>query len=83
MTINDTESVRFVMKYKVLRIDEDIDFGCEERSEDSPVMVIVTLQDEKGMQLEIRQEDQRLYDLDINEGDRVVINEKNKLDKVI
>ena len=83
MTINDMESVRFVMKYKVLRIDEDIDFGCEERSEDSPVMVIVTLQDEKGMQLEIRQEDQRLYDLDINEGDRVVINEKNKLDKVI
>lgn len=83
MTINDTESVRFVMKYKVLRIDEDIDFGCEERSEDSPVMVIVTLQDEKGMQLEIRQEDQRLYDLDINEGDGVVINEKNKLDKVI
>lgn len=83
MTINDMESVRFVMKYKVLRIDEDIDFGCEERSEDSPVMVIVTLQDEKGMHLEIRQEDQRLYDLDINEGDRVVINEKNKLDKVI
>lgn len=70
------------MKYTVLRIEEDIDFGCEERSEDEPIMAIVTLLDENGEELKIQQEDQRLYDLDINEGDHVVMNEKNKLQKV-
>ena len=72
----------FEMKYTVLRIEEDIDFGCEERSEDEPIMAIVTLLDENGEESKIRQEDQRLYDLDINEGDHVVMNEKNKLQKV-
>ena len=70
------------MKYTVLRIEEDIDFGCEERSEDETIMAIVTLLDENGEESKIRQEDQRLYDLDINEGDHVVMNEKNKLQKV-
>ncbi len=70
------------MKYTVLRIEEDIDFGCEERSEDEPIMAIVTLLDENGEESKIRQEDQRLYDLDINEGDYVVMNEKKKLQKV-
>ena len=70
------------MKYTVLRIEEDIDFGCEERSEDEPIMAIVTLLDENGEESKIRQEDQRLYDLDINEGDHVVMNKKNKLQKV-
>ena len=70
------------MKYTVLRIEEDIDFGCEERSEDEPIMAIATLLDENGEESKIRQEDQRLYDLDINEGDHVVMNEKNKLQKV-
>lgn len=70
------------MKYTVLRIEEDIDFGCEERSEDEPIMAIVTLLDENGEESKIRQEDQRLYDLDINEGDHVVMNEKKKLQKV-
>lgn len=70
------------MKYTVLRIEEDIDFGCEERSEEEPIMAIVTLLDENGEESKIRQEDQRLYDLDINEGDYVVMNEKKKLQKV-
>ena len=70
------------MKYTDLRIEEDIDFGCEERSEDEPIMAIVSLLDENGEESKIRQEDQRLYDLDINEGDHVVMNEKNKLQKV-
>ena len=42
--------------------DEYIDFGCEERSADDPVIAIVTLLDENGEQLRIRQEDQMLYD---------------------
>ena len=39
------------MKYTVKRIDEDIDFGCEERSADAPVMAVVTLIDEAGQEV--------------------------------
>ena len=31
--------------YTVKRIDEDLNFGCEERPDDAPVMAIVTLVD--------------------------------------
>ena len=62
------------MRYKVLKIEEDVDFGCEERGEDSPVMAVVLLQDEKGNEQKVRQEDQMLYERDINEGDLVFFN---------
>lgn len=66
------------MNYTVQRIDEDVDYGCEERSQDSPVMVIVTLQDEKGEEHKIRVADQYLYESEINEGDMVFMDEKTK-----
>lgn len=69
------------MIYKVLRIEEDIDFGCEERADDSPVMAIVTLQDENGSKQRIRVADQFLYDNGIDEEDDVVIREDGKLQK--
>ena len=31
------------MIYTVKRIEEDVDYGCEERPEDVPVMAVVTL----------------------------------------
>ena len=34
------------MKYQVMRIEEDLDFGCEERGADEPVMAVVVLKDE-------------------------------------
>ena len=71
------------MKYTVKRIDEDIDFGCEERSADAPVMAVVTLIDEAGQEVKMRQPDQMLYDQDINEGDEVILNEKNELQKAL
>ena len=55
------------MKYQVVRIDEDIDFGCEERSADEPVMAVVVLQ----------------YDRNIEEGDTVILNENGELRKVL
>ena len=61
--------------------DEYIDFGCEERSADDPVIAIVTLLDENGEQLRSRQEDQMLYDRNINEGDLVVLDQKRCLRK--
>lgn len=69
------------MRYKVLKIEEDVDFGCEERGEDSPVMAVVILQDENGNEQKIRQEDQMLYERDINEGDLVFFNERQELEK--
>lgn len=61
------------MIYTVVSIDEDIDYGCEERSQDSPVMAIVTLEDESGVKQKLRAADQFLYESDINEGDRVLV----------
>lgn len=69
------------MKYKVKRIEEDLNFGCEERLEDTPVMAIVTLIDEEEREIELRQPDQMLYNRDINEGDAVFLNEKQELQK--
>ena len=69
------------MKYRVVRIDEDIDFGCEERKEGTPVMAVVLLEDENGTRQHIRQIDQYLYDNDINEGDLVQLTADGKLIK--
>lgn len=70
------------MKYTVKRIDEDLDFGCEERMEGIPVMAVVTLIDEKGREMKLQQPDQMLYSKDINEGDIVYLDEKKELQKV-
>lgn len=32
----------------VKKIEEDVDFGCEERAENMPVMAVVTLEDSDG-----------------------------------
>lgn len=71
------------MRYRVVRIDEDIDFGCEERKEGIQVMAVVLLEDENGNQQHIRQIDQYLYDNDINEGDQVQFTADGELIKVM
>ena len=71
------------MIYTVKRIDEDVDFGCEERSEDVPVMAVVTLTNSLGEELVIKSEDAMLYECNINEGDEVSLHANNKLEKVI
>lgn len=43
------------MIYTVKRIDEDLDFGCEERAKDAPVMAVVTLVDSSGEELMVKQ----------------------------
>ena len=45
------------MIYTVKRIDEDLDFGCEERAKDAPVMAVVTLVDSSGEELRVKAED--------------------------
>ena len=70
------------MMYTVKRIDEDLNFGCEERLDDVPVMAIVTLVDSSGKEVTVKEEDAELYERNINEGDKVCLNVNNKLEKV-
>ena len=70
------------MIYTVKRIDEDLDFGCEERAEGTPVMAVVTLIDSTGEELSVKAEDALLYKNNINEGDKVCY-DKNDPDSVI
>ena len=69
------------MMYTVKRIDEDLDFGCEERPEDVPVMALVTLVDSSGKEVTVKAEDAKLYERNINEGDNVCLDVNNKLEK--
>lgn len=71
------------MIYNVKRIDEDLDFGCEERAADDPVMAIVTLVSLSGAEQKIKAEDDMLYDRNINVGDQVYFDEDNRLEKVL
>lgn len=70
------------MIYTVKRIQEDLDFGCEERPKGVPVMAIVTLMNSSGEEIRIKAEDAMLYECNINEGDKVCFDANNKLEKV-
>ena len=70
------------MIYIVKRIDEDLDFGCEERAEGAPVMAVVTLMNSSGEELIVKSEDAMLYERNINEGDKVYFDEENNLEKI-
>ena len=70
------------MIYTVKRIDEDLDFGCEERPKGMPVMAIVTLVDFLGKEVLVKAEDALIYGHNINEGDKVCF-DKNDPDSVI
>ena len=70
------------MIYKVKRIDEDLDFGCEERVDGAPVMAVVTLINSSGEESRVKAGDAMLYERNINEGDKVYFDEENNLDKI-
>ena len=67
------------MTFTVLKIEEDLDFGCEERPDGASVTAVVTLQDSLGNQTTVRQPDQMLYDRKIDVGTRVIFDEQGKL----
>lgn len=70
------------MIYIVKRIDEDLDFGCEERVEGAPVMAVVTLINSSGEESRVKAGDAMLYEYNINEGDKVYFDEENNLEKI-
>ena len=67
------------MTFTVLKIEEDLYFGCEERPDGASVTAVVTLQDSSGNQTTVRQPDQMLYDRKIDVGTRVIFDEQGKL----
>lgn len=71
------------MLYTVKSIEEDLDFGCEERSADNPVQAIVHLISEDGGESIMKMEDALLYQREIDEGDKVVLDENQQLKKVM
>ena len=58
--------------YVLTQILED-DYGCEERPADQAVTVLALLTDSEGNETVLRQEDQWLYEQQIDEGDTVVV----------
>ena len=70
------------MIYIVKRIDEDLDFGCEERAEGAPVMAVVTLINSSGEESRVKAGDAMLYERNINEGDKVYFDEETNLEKI-
>ena len=74
--------IKECMIYTVKRIDEDLDFGCEERAEGAPVMAVVTLMNSSGGEVRVKAEDAMLYERNINEGDKVYFDEENNLEKI-
>lgn len=70
------------MVYTVKAIEEDLDFGCEERSADQGVKAVVHLIAEDGTESILKMEDALLYQREINEGDRVCFDSHQQLEKV-
>jgi hypothetical protein len=64
--------------YTIIRIDEP-DFGCEGRPDGAVAVDLVWLRKENGEELVVSQEDKMLYERNLNEGDKVVFDEENKL----
>ena len=71
------------MIYTVKDIEEDLDFGCEERLDAAPKMAVAVLADETGRELRKKVPDQHLYDEGIEPGSRVYFDENNVVRKAL
>ena len=69
------------MIYKVLKIEEDIDFGCEERMDGEPVKVLVTLENSLGEKKSVKIPDLLLCEQGIDEGMEVCFDKNGFLRK--
>ena len=71
------------MIYKVLEIREDIDFGCEERNDDTPLLSEAVLEDTDGEKRYFKMPEALFQERRITEGDKVFIDEYETLRKAI
>ena len=71
------------MIYRLTDIQEDIDFGCEEREDGQPLMAVAVLEDANGNQSRFKMADSLFTQRDLKAGDSVYIDEYNTLRKAI
>ena len=69
------------MFYTVTRIDEDLDFGCEERQETQPVKAVVSLAGDDGEVITVKMADAMLHKRKIEPGTVVYIDKDGLLHK--
>ena len=69
------------MIYTVLKLEEDLDYGCEEKGEEQPVMAVVTLRSEAVEESTRKIPDRLLYEREIIQGDEVIFDENNQIRK--
>lgn len=60
--------------YTIIRIDEP-DFGCEGRPEGQPAMDTIILRGEAGQEFTVQMEETRVWELDLDEGKKVILDE--------
>ena len=78
---NRTKKGKYMNTYQVTRIEEP-DFGCEGRPEGQEIKAKVFLKEETTEKETILfMEDKLLYERDIDEGSKVVINQDGRLQK--
>lgn len=70
------------MIYTVLNIEEDLDYGCEEKGEDQPIMAVVTLRSEAGEESTRKIPDRLLYEREIIQGDEVIFDENDQIQRL-
>ena len=71
------------MIYKVLEIREDLDYGCEERCEGTPLLSEAVLEDTDGGKQYFKMPETLFQKRGITEGDSVYIDEFDTLQKAI
>ena len=71
------------MIYKILEIREDLDYGCEERSDTAPLLSEVVLEDKDGGRMVFKTPDSLLVERSLKEGDQVYMDEHETLQKAI
>lgn len=70
-----------MMAFTVKKIEENLDFGCGETGEDTPVMAVVALEDPNRQESRTKMEDALLSARNIQEGDKICLDEGNGLEK--
>lgn len=66
------------MEYTIYRIFED-DYGCEERPDDAPEMVLLLLRNHEGEERLLRVEESLLLRLNLDEGSSIKLNASGQL----
>ena len=82
LSLKFAKPIYLIMQYKVLKIEEDMDFGCEERQPGEALMSVVLMEDENRNETSLRHDDGLLYERDINEGDFVTMDGQHQLWKL-